>query len=51
MRALDAARAGVFVHGDAGDRAAASLGERSVIASDVVNHIPASLEYLVRRGW
>jgi hydroxyethylthiazole kinase-like uncharacterized protein yjeF len=51
MRALDAARAGVFVHGDAGDRAAASLGERSVIASDVVNHIPASIEYLVRRGW
>jgi ADP-dependent NAD(P)H-hydrate dehydratase / NAD(P)H-hydrate epimerase len=40
--ALDAARAAVHVHGLAGDRAAARLGERAVIASDLVEELPAA---------
>ncbi len=31
-----AARAGVFVHADAGDRDAARAGERGMLASDVI---------------
>ena len=51
MKPLDAARAGVFVHGDAGDRAAALRGERGMIASDIVDRIPDALEALARGGW
>lgn len=51
MAPENAARAGVFVHGDAGDRAAAKWGERGLIASDIVNFIPASMEYLLHRKW
>lgn len=51
MAPRDAARAGVFVHGDAGDRAAARLGERGMIASDIVDRLPAAIEALVRRRW
>lgn len=40
MSAADAARAGVFVHGDAGDRAALRLGERALIASDIIDYLP-----------
>jgi NAD(P)H-hydrate epimerase len=36
-----AARAGVFVHADAGDRAAGSAGERGLLASDVIEHLRA----------
>jgi len=36
-----AARAGVFVHADAGDRAAGSAGERGLLASDVIDHLRA----------
>lgn len=48
MSAVDAARAGVFVHGDAGDRAALRLGERALIASDVIDRLPTAIEGLVR---
>ncbi len=37
---LDAARLGVYVHGLAGDLAAAELGEVSMIASDLIKHLP-----------
>ncbi len=40
---FDAARLGVHLHGSAGDIAAASLGEVSLIASDIVDHIPAAI--------
>ena len=40
--ALDAARAAVHVHGAAGDLAAAELGERALIASDLIAHLPAA---------
>ena len=36
-----AARAAVLVHAMAGDRAAASLGERGLLASDVIAQLPA----------
>lgn len=51
MKPLDAARAGVFIHGDAGDRAAARRGERGMIASDIVDRIPDALEALARGRW
>lgn len=48
-RGLDgnaASRLAVFVHGDAGDRAASDLGEDGLIASDVVQYLSASLKEL-----
>jgi NAD(P)H-hydrate epimerase len=51
MAPHDAARAGVFVHGDAGDRAAMRLGERSLIPSDIIDCLPEATDYLVRRIW
>lgn len=41
---LDAARLGVFLHGKAGDLAAADLGEMSVTASDIGDYIAAALK-------
>jgi len=52
-RGLDgdsAARLAVFVHGDAGDRAAARRGEDGLIASDLVDHLPESLLELSNPG-
>ena len=37
----DAARLGVYVHGDAGDRARRQLGQESMIASDLIANLPA----------
>jgi NAD(P)H-hydrate epimerase len=48
LDAWDAARLAVFVHGDAGDRAALRLGEDGVIASDLVDELPAALSDLRR---
>lgn len=39
---FDAARLGTHVHGLAGDLAAAKLGATSMIASDIVAHLPAA---------
>jgi ADP-dependent NAD(P)H-hydrate dehydratase / NAD(P)H-hydrate epimerase len=40
---FEAAYAGVFLHGRAGDLAARRLGERSILASDILSHIPGAL--------
>jgi NAD(P)H-hydrate epimerase len=40
LDAFDAAVAGVFLHGRAGDLAAARRGERGLIASDVARSLP-----------
>jgi NAD(P)H-hydrate epimerase len=50
LAAYDAARLAVFVHGDAGDRAAQRLGQEAMIASDLIDEIPASLVALRRAG-
>ena len=44
--AWPAACAGVFVHGLAGDRAAARLGQESLLAMDLVDELPATLQLL-----
>jgi NAD(P)H-hydrate epimerase len=47
MEARDAARLAVFVHGDAGDRAASDLGQDGLIASDLLSRIPESMNALL----
>jgi NAD(P)H-hydrate epimerase len=37
---LSAALAGVWIHGSAGDFAAADVGERALVASDLVDSLP-----------
>lgn len=43
LSAWDAARAGVYLHGLAGDLAAATIGEPGLIAGDVIAAIPQAL--------
>lgn len=43
MSAEDAAVAGVYLHGAAGDRAAAAIGEESMNASDILDNLRVSL--------
>jgi NAD(P)H-hydrate epimerase len=40
--AFEAARAAVWVHGRAGDLAAAELGEAAVVASSLIDHLPVA---------
>ena len=40
MTPFEAATLGVYIHGLAGDAAAEALGEYSVMASDIIDHIP-----------
>ena len=49
LSAWDAARAGVFLHGLAGDLAAATIGEPGLIAGDVITAIPHALNYTLAR--
>ncbi|MBR4534199.1 MAG: NAD(P)H-hydrate dehydratase [Bacteroidaceae bacterium] len=44
----EAVQLGVFLHGLAGDLAAAELGEESLIASDIISHLPAAFKHLSR---
>lgn len=46
---IDAARFGVFVHGLAGDLAAAEVGMQAMIASDIIAFLPAALVKLSRK--
>ncbi len=48
LAGFDAARLAVYLHGDAGDRAAAELGPDGMIASDLVDRLPAAFAGLVR---
>ena len=42
----DAARAGVWLHGAAGDLAADDKGEYGMIAGDIVDHLPYAIKRL-----
>lgn len=44
----DAARLGVWLHGDAGDRAAESRGQHGMSAGDLLETVPLALRSLVR---
>lgn len=46
LGALDAARLGVYLHGLAGDLAAARTGETALAAGDLVSSLPAALQAL-----
>jgi NAD(P)H-hydrate epimerase len=48
--AWDAARLGVYVHGLAGDLAAAEVGKRGLVAGDLVLWLGDAFEVLCRRG-
>jgi NAD(P)H-hydrate repair Nnr-like enzyme with NAD(P)H-hydrate dehydratase domain len=39
-------QAAVYLHGSAGDRAAARVGEESLIASDVIDALPDAFRHL-----
>lgn len=47
---FDAARLGAFLHGSAGDRAAAERGEVSLIARDLLTTLPGVLKAYAERG-
>ena len=47
---VDALALGVYCHGRAGDRAAARVGELALIASDLLEELPAAFTELARRG-
>jgi NAD(P)H-hydrate epimerase len=44
-KSVDAARLGVYIHGFAGDLAAAKLGEISLTAHDIINYLPAAFSF------
>ncbi len=43
---LEAAQLGVWLHGLAGDEAKRKVGSRGMIASDIIDHLPASFDQL-----
>lgn len=50
MDALDAACAGVYVHGLAGDMAASEIGEYGLIASDIAAAVPKAIRHIQKNG-
>jgi NAD(P)H-hydrate epimerase len=49
LSAEDAMKLGVYWHGFAGDRVAAAQSEIGLIASDIIDHLPAALTALAAR--
>ena len=43
---IEAAQIGVYLHGLAGDLAAAELSEESLLASDIIQFLPAAFKKL-----
>ena len=50
MTPMDAAVLGVYLHGRAGDLAAARLTERALLARDVIDAMPETWRELETRG-
>ncbi len=50
LRPFEAARLAVYLHGLAGDLAAAELGQESVIASDLIRFLPQAFQQHRRKG-
>jgi hydroxyethylthiazole kinase-like uncharacterized protein yjeF len=50
MNAPDAASAGVYLHGLAGDLAAKKLGERSLVANDLIDFLPSAFDAVETAG-
>jgi NAD(P)H-hydrate epimerase len=50
MSARDAAAAGVFIHGLAGDHAADAKGEYGLIATDIIEALPYAIRYAAAPG-
>lgn len=50
MDASKAAYAGAYLHGLAGDLAAKKLGERSLVANDLIDFLPPAFEFIERVG-
>ncbi|MVZ64495.1 NAD(P)H-hydrate dehydratase [Sphingobacterium sp. DK4209] len=48
--AKEAAILGMYIHGLAGDLASAKIGEASLIASDIIQYLPAAFNQLVGRS-
>jgi NAD(P)H-hydrate epimerase len=46
LSSVDATRLGVHVHGLAGDLAAVAVGEVSLIATDLIRHLPQAFQRL-----
>jgi NAD(P)H-hydrate epimerase len=42
---FDAARLGAYLHGSAGDMAAEAMGQVSLIATDLIEHLPQAFQY------
>lgn len=43
LKTQQAAVAGVYIHGRAGDQAAADVGQRGMIAGDIIDYLPYTL--------
>ncbi len=50
MKTSEAAYAGVFLHGLAGDRAAEKLGARSLVANDLIDYLPSAINAIELAG-
>jgi NAD(P)H-hydrate epimerase len=48
LEAFDAARLGAFLHGSAGDFAVESIGQISLIASDLIDYLPHAIQHYLR---
>ena len=42
----NACMVGMYLHGLAGDLAAKELGKESLVASDIIDHLPQAFQYL-----
>ena len=46
MSDVEAAYAGVYLHGLSGDLAAKKMGERSLLANDLIEYLPAAMQLI-----